>query len=233
MGYAIRGVVSDPNLPTASMAYLKVNFALDVGQEFDDDTGTSTAAPRWTTYTDGAGLFRIILSEDDVREILEERRHREVIFKVFDSSDVLLGIQSVYISAAVLRGTETVSLAASSTYSLPGSGVPNFAVAGFVTDAEGTPSVGVTVQLSKKALRSQVSLGSAVTGSDGGFLIRYTGAAGEHSDRASFSIALEATSVSASAGHFCNPPANLTVRLVEDNATYRGRSDYDLDSYRR
>lgn len=229
MGYAIRGVVSDPNLPTASMAYLKVNFALDVGQEFDDDTGTSTAAPRWTTYTDGAGLFRILLSEDDVREILEERRHREVIFKVFDSSDVLLGIQSVYISAAVLRGTETVSLAASSTYSLPGSGVPNFAVAGFVTDAEGTPSVGVTVQLSKKALRSQVSLGSAVTGSDGGFLIRYTGAAGEHSDRASFSIALEATSVSATAGHFCNPPANLTVRLVEDNATYRGRSDYDLD----
>lgn len=232
MVYAIRGTVSDPSNPTTAMAYLKVNFALDVGLEADDADGSvgSSSAPRWTTYTDGAGLFRILFSEDDVEEILEHRRHREVIFKVFDSSDVLLGIQSVYVSRAILQGTETVSLTIDSIYTLPGgSGEPNFAVAGFVTDAEGTPSVGVTVELNKKTLRNLTSLGSAVTGDDGGFLIRYAGATGEHSDRASFSIALEASSVSATAGHFCNPPANLTVRLVEDNETYRGKSDYDLD----
>jgi len=230
MVHAIRGTVSDPSNPTTAMAYLKVNFALDVGLEFDDDAAGSSSVPRWTTYTDGSGLFRFLLSEDDVEEILEYRRHRELIFKVFDSSDVLLGIQSVYVSRAILRGTETVSLAVNSTYTLPGGiGVPNFAVAGFVTDAEGNPSVGVTVELNKKTLRNLTSLGSAETGDDGGFLIRYAGSAGEHSDRATFSVELAASSVSATAGHFCNPPANLTVRLVEDDETYRGQSDYDLD----
>ena len=131
MVHAIRGTVSDPSNPTTAMAYLKVNFALDVGLEFDDDAAGSSSVPRWTTYTDGSGLFRFLLSEDDVEEILEYRRHRELIFKVFDSSDVLLGIQSVYVSRAILRGTETVSLAVNSTYTLPGGiGVPNFAVAG-------------------------------------------------------------------------------------------------------
>ena len=233
MAYAIRGHVSDPGNPTASMAYLKVKFALDVGLEFDDlstGTTTSTTSSGWTTYTNGSGLFSILVDEDDVEEIFAGRRHREVIFKAFDSSDVLLGIQSVYISRAALQGTETVSLSIPSTYTLVGGpGEPNFAVAGFLTDAEGTPSVGVTVELNKKALRNLTSLGSAVTGDDGGFLIRYAGSAGEHSDRASFSIALEAAAASATAGHFCNPPANFTVRLVEDDEVYRGKSEFDLD----
>ena len=177
----IRGTVVDVNAPNSPLGHVRVEYALDVGLELDKrapDTRTSSVG---FTHTDGLGLFRLTLTDDEVQTLLGRRRHREVLFRVYDSSETLLGTQTAYISAATLRGTETVLLSVDPNYTL-NTRLRNFAVSGFVTDPDGTPRSGTDVRLLKKTLRNMTQIGSAISGTDGRFLIRYTGAAGEHSD---------------------------------------------------
>lgn len=230
MVLAIRGsVFSTPVAGSTGspLSYATVKVALDIGVE-----------PEWTIYTNGSGLFKIELTSEEIERIFGARRHRELVFKVYALSSsgttggggIFLGCQTSSISRATLRGTNSVSLTASPSYSLT-SGVPNYAVSGYVVDADGTPQAEVDVVVYKKELRSETSLGTGTTDSDGRFLVRYTGTAGGHDDGPDFSIrvATDDMTVSATTDHICNPPSDLTVRLVQGNAEYRGPSDFDLD----
>lgn len=227
MALAIRGTVLSTATIGSPLTYATVKVALDFGGE-----------PEWTTYTNGSGQFKIELTSEDVERIFGGRHHRELVFTIYAVSSsgtsggggILLGCQTAFISRSTLRGTNSVNLTASPSYSLT-SGYPNYAVGGYVVDADGTPRSGVDVIVYKKELRSETSLGTATTDSDGRFLVRYTGTAGGHDDGPEFSIraATDDLTVSATTDHICNPPSDLTVRLTTDNATYRGRSDFELD----
>lgn len=225
MALAIRGnVLSSPTSGTP-LALATVKVALGMESE-----------PEWTVQTDGAGQFKIPLTETEADELLGGRRHRELVFKIYSTTVitigttsqvilVFIGCQTVFVSRATLRGTYAVNLHANPTFTLM-TGVPNFAVAGYLVDPDGTPRDAVTVGVFRKDLRTETPLGTATTDSEGRFLIRYAGTAGGHDDTADFTIRIEADDATISR---CNPPSDLAVRLVSENATYRGQSDYELD----
>ncbi|WP_422891255.1 neuraminidase-like domain-containing protein [Nannocystis pusilla] len=204
---------------------------MDVGLEFEprpEVDRSSGQLPPWTAMTTSSGLFTIPLTDEDVEQILGGRRHRELVFRVYDSNSIIIGTQTAYVSRALFRGNQTVSLTANPSYSLS-TGAPTFSVSGFVTSADGTPIGGTAIIVYKKTLRNETQLATGTSGTDGRFMIRYPGSAGGHPDFADFTIYLKAASISASTAKFCNPPADLTVRLVSNNAPYVGKSSYNLD----
>lgn len=230
MTNAIRGKVTSSG-GGSPLTNVKVEFALNVGLEFEPrpvvDRSTGQLPP-WTAMTTSSGLFTIALTDEDVEKILGTRRHRELVFRVYDSTEIIIGTQMAYVSRALFRGNQTVSLTANPSYSLF-TGMPTFSVSGFVTQADGAPLSNRTVIVYKKTMRGQTQIATGTSGADGRFMIRYPGTAGGHSDFADFTIYLAASSISASTASFCNPPADLTVRLVQNNATYVGKSSHTLD----
>ncbi|MCY1012055.1 hypothetical protein OV079_42220 [Nannocystis pusilla] len=204
---------------------------MDVGLEFEprpEVDRSSGQLPPWTAMTTSFGLFTIPLTDEDVEQILGGGRHRELVFRVYDSNSIIIGTQTAYVSRALFRGNQTVSLTANPSYSLS-TGAPTFSVSGFVTSADGTPIGGTAIIVYKKTLRNEIQHATGTSGTDGRFMIRYPGSAGGHPDFADFTIYLKAASISASTAKFCNPPADLTVRLVQNNAPYVGKSSYNLD----
>lgn len=230
MTNAIRGKVTNSN-NGSPLTNVKVEFALDVGLEFEPrpvvDRSTGQLPP-WTAMTTSSNLFTVALTDEDVEKILGTRRHRELVFRIYDSTEIIIGTQTAYVSRALFRGNQTISLTANPSYSLFTS-TPTFSVSGFVTQADGAPLSNKTVIVYKKTMRGQTQIATGTSGADGRFMIRYPGTAGGHSDFADFTIYLAASSISASTASFCNPPADLTVRLVQNNATYVGKSSYNLD----
>jgi hypothetical protein len=225
MAFAIHGkILSSPGTGTrarrARVDRVAVRLALGIGSE-----------PEWTTQTDSSGLFKIELTAEEANLVIGGRRHREVVFKIYTTSSpaVFLGCQTSTVSRSTLRGTNTITLNAD-PYWVPASH-PRFSVSGYVVDPDGSPYSGVVVTVYRKDLRSESSLGTATTDRDGRYLVRYAGNAGSHSDGPGFSIRVTVNdaSVTATTDHVCNPPPDLTVRLVKDNALYRGPSDFDLD----
>lgn len=229
MTHALRGTVRDISPAHNPLSYVRVSYALGIGLEPETSPEERTSTTSTTsTYTDALGLFSIDIDPEQIEKILDNHRHREILFKIYDSSGIILGTQTAYVSRATFRGTETVDLMAAAPSTLS-AGAPAFAVSGYVTEIDGTPISGTTVALSRRDMRSQTSIGSAATDANGWFMIRYNGNASGHRDRSHMTILLEAATVSATTGDFCNPPADLTVRLVRDNENYRGRPHFDLD----
>ncbi|WAS93145.1 neuraminidase-like domain-containing protein [Nannocystis punicea] len=203
---------------------------LDVGTEFLDPPNPGPSRDRsapWSTTTDPEGFFTLVLTDDEATALMDARRHREVIFKIYNTNSVILGSQSVYVSWATLHGTEVVELSADPT-TVPAGGGTFFSVSGFLVQPDGTPlPTATTVSLLRKNLRTTDPVTSVTVVGDGRFLIRYLLPAGSHPGAANLSVALVAGT--ATAGDFCNPPSDFTVRLVPGNAAYVGRSDFDLD----
>jgi hypothetical protein len=228
MSYAIRGRVLDASNPSQPLGNSTVRFILEVGAEFNArPAGTSATASPWSAYSDSAGYFTIPLKDGEVDTILGSRRHREIIFKVYGYSGIILACQSVYVSMATFRGTEVVTLEADPT-TIPTAGSIGFSIAGLVVEADGTPIASTAVQLSEKKLRSTTPFPSVMTDAAGRFIIRYDARAARL-NVASLSVILTAAGVDATAGDFCNPPSEFTARLVRGNAPYAGRSQFALD----
>ncbi|WP_170135745.1 neuraminidase-like domain-containing protein [Nannocystis exedens] len=207
-----------------------MQLVFDVGTEFLDPPGSpgrSSSSP-WFASIETDGFFTLSLTDDDAATLMGARRHREVIFKIYDYNATIIGSQSVYISWATLRGTEFVTLSADPT-TIPVADPDFLSVTGFVVHPDGTPVAATEVQLSRKTLQHSTPLASTTTGSDGRFVLRYRAPAGSPPGSSNLSVTLAASAVSATAGDFCNPPKDFTVRLVPGNAPYVGRSDFDLD----
>ncbi|MDC0721962.1 Tc toxin subunit A-related protein [Nannocystis bainbridge] len=231
MTNAIRGKVTSSGSGYSPLTNVRVEMALDVGLEFEPRPAVGRSSgdlPPGMAMTTSTGFFAIPLADETVETLLGDRRHREVLFRVYDDQGIVIGTQTVYVSRALVRGNQSVHLTANPTYT-PVTGAPMFSVSGFVTQADGIPVIGASIKVYKRKLRGEDEVGTGTSGSDGRFMIRYPGTAGGHSDFGDFTIYVEANAIDAITSDFCNPPADLTVRLVPNNARYVGKSNYDRD----
>jgi hypothetical protein len=182
-----------------------------------------------TTTSVGAavpgGYFTFEVTFQQMLEIMGGNHHRTVTFKVYDGV-VFLGCQDKLISALTFRGTETIEVEVDSSYTPP-EGNFLYNVAGKVVEVDGTPIAGVDVKVyHKKMAATETLLATEQTASDGRFLVRYEGPPGAHPDQASIDIIVRCyddAELVASSEKITNPRWDLSLILVRDNETLRGK----------
>ncbi|MBK8264629.1 MAG: hypothetical protein IPK80_25205 [Nannocystis sp.] len=181
-----------------------------------------------TTTSVGAavpgGYFTFEVTFQQMLEIMGGNHHRTVTFKVYDGV-VFLGCQDKLISALTFRGTETIEVEVDSSYTPP-EGNFLYNVAGKVVEVDGTPIAGVDVKVYHKKMATETLLETEQTASDGRFLVRYEGPPGAHPDQASIDIIVRCyddEELVASSEKITNPRWDLSLILVRDNETLRGK----------